>query len=123
VALGTIALALSLGIAMTATSVVPSSRAGSTDAGRPTANQLKPAACAALNLVTVVVGAGPVNGTGAADLIIGSAAADTIAGRGGSDCLVGGAGNDALRGDGGSDVCIGGPGLDTFHATCETQIQ
>ena len=28
-----------------------------------------------------------------------------------------------LRGDGGTDVSIGGPGTDTFHATCETQIQ
>jgi Ca2+-binding RTX toxin-like protein len=42
---------------------------------------------------------------------------------GGTDCILGGRGNDALRGDGGVDVCIGGPGVDSFHATCETQIQ
>ena len=35
----------------------------------------------------------------------------------------GGGGDDALRGDAGTDVCIGGPGTDSFHATCETQIQ
>ena len=40
----------------------------------------------------------------------------------GDDCILGG-GNDMLRGDGGTDVCIGGPDTDTFHATCETQIQ
>jgi Ca2+-binding RTX toxin-like protein len=117
------ALVLSFGIAITATNVIPASRAGSTISGPPTANQLKPAACAALNLATIVVGGGAVNGTGGADLMIGSPGNDTMAGRGGADCILGGAGNDSLRGDGGTDVCIGGPGTDTFHATCETRIQ
>ncbi len=41
----------------------------------------------------------------------------------GDDCILGGGGNDNLRGSQGTDVCIGGPGVDTFHPTCETQIQ
>ena len=41
----------------------------------------------------------------------------------GNDCIVGGAANDWLQGDSGTDVCIGGPGTDTFHSSCETQIQ
>jgi len=117
------AAALLLGIAVTATSIVPISRAGSTSSGAPTANQLKPPQCAALNLTAIVVGSGTINGTGAADLILGGAGADSMRGRGGADCLVGGAGNDFLRGDGGRDVCLGGPGADTFHVSCETQIQ
>ena len=123
VGLATVLLVLTFGVAMTATNVVPPSRAGSTDAGPPTANQLKPPECAALNLIRVVVGAGPTPGTGWADLMIGSPGADTMAGRGNDDCILGGAGDDYLRGDGGKDVCIGGPGNDTFHTTCEEKIQ
>lgn len=121
-ALAAVVFALTFGIAMTATNVVPPSRAGSTDAGRPTANQLKPPECDALNLTNVVVGSGTVVGTGAGDLIIGSPGPDTLRGKGVSDCILGGAGDDFLKGEGGNDVCIGGPGLDTF-AACKTQIQ
>jgi hypothetical protein len=116
-------LAFTLGIAITATNVVPPSRAGSTFAGAPTANQLKPPQCAALDLEAVVVGNGAVDGTGAPDLILGGVGADTIAGRGGADCLVGGAGDDYLRGDGGRDVCFGGAGTDSFHTNCEARLQ
>jgi len=112
-----------LGVALTTTNVVPSSRAGSSDLGQPTANQLKPSQCAALNLTAVVVGSGAFAGTSAAELVLGSTGVDAIRGQGGSDCILGGLGNDSLRGDGGTDVCIGGPGIDTFHSTCETQIQ
>lgn len=122
VGLATALLAMTFGVAMTATNVVPPSRAGSTDAGRPTANQLKPPECAALDLTNVVVGSGTVVGTGVGDLIIGSPGPDTLRGKGMSDCILGGAGNDFLKGEGGNDVCIGGPGLDTF-AACKTQIQ
>jgi Ca2+-binding RTX toxin-like protein len=117
-----LAFVFTLGIALTATNVVPASRAGSTNAGAPTANQLKPPQCAALDLSNVVVGSGTVVGTGAGDLIIGSPGPDTLRGKGVSDCILGGAGDDFLKGEGGNDVCIGGPGLDTF-AACRTQIQ
>jgi hypothetical protein len=121
--LATVPLVLTLGVAVTATNVVPASLVGSADAGPPTANQLKPPECAGLNVIRVVVGAGPTPGTGWADLMIGSPGADTMAGRGNDDCILGGAGDDFLRGDGGKDVCIGGPGQDTFHTTCETKLQ
>lgn len=117
------ALLLLVGVAVTATNVVPATRAGSSSLGPATANQLKPGACASLTLTGVLVGSGTFNDSNAANLVLGSAGVDSIRGRGGSDCILGGSGNDALRGDGGTDVCIGGPGTDTFHGTCETQIQ
>lgn len=120
--LGGVLLVLMLGVVATATNVVPRTRAGLRANPRPTANQLKPPQCAALNLTTIVVGSGTINGTGAANLMLGGAGADSMRGRGGGDCLVGGAGNDVLRGNGGTDVCLGGPGVDTF-ASCETAIQ
>lgn len=123
VALAGICVFLVAGFALTATNVVPATRAGSSIPGAPTANQLKPSACAALNLTIVRVGSGTITGTNAAELILGSSGADTMRGGAGTDCLVGGAGNDSLRGDGGTDVCIGGPGVDTFVNSCETQIQ
>jgi Ca2+-binding RTX toxin-like protein len=123
VGLAGVLLVLVVGVALTATSVVPPTRAGSAIPGRPTANQLKPGSCASLNLTTVLVGAGTVTGTNASELILGSRGVDTLRGGAGADCIVGGGGNDSLRGDGGTDVCIGGPGTDTFVASCETQIQ
>jgi Ca2+-binding RTX toxin-like protein len=111
-----------LAIAMTATNVVPSTRAGSTVGAAPTANDLKPAACAAITLNRIRTGSGTFNDTGTSNLVLGSAGADTIRGNNGDDCILGGGGNDSLRGDLGIDVCIGGLGTDTFHVTCETQI-
>jgi Ca2+-binding RTX toxin-like protein len=76
------------------------------------ANALKPPECAALNLTSVVVGSGTINGGGGSSLILGSAGADTISGQGGNDCILGGGGNDILRGGRGAEVLIGGPGAD-----------
>jgi Ca2+-binding RTX toxin-like protein len=85
------------------------------------ANALKPAACSALNLTSVVAG---VTGTTGNDLILGPSTGSTLNGNGGQDCIVGGGGNDTLRGNGNhaGDVCIGGPGTDTFNQ-CQTAIQ
>jgi len=107
---------------LTAANVVPESKAHD-DTRQATANDLKPAACAALALVNKVAGSGTVDGTIQADLIVGGPGADTIDGRQGDDCILGGGGDDTLRGGPGYDVCIGGPGNDTFHNTCEVQIQ
>jgi len=111
--------------AIAATNTVPSSRL--TDQSMPiTANDLKPAACAALNLTAIFICpsfGGNCNGTDASDLILGSPNADDIRGGKGNDCILGGGGDDSLRGDQDTDVCIGGPGTDTFHPSCETQIQ
>jgi Ca2+-binding RTX toxin-like protein len=114
--------ALGAGAALTASTSVPASKAGSS-AQAITANALKPAACVALNLTGIRTGSGTFSDTNASRLVLGSAGDDSIRGRGGSDCILGGGGDDFLRGDGGTDVCIGGPGTDTFHASCETQIQ
>lgn len=119
VALAAAALTFVLAVAVTATNVVPSSRAGSSIGAAPTANELKPAACAALNLTVIVVGGGA---GGQAALVLGTAGNDNLTGGARDDCLVGGAGDDRLNGGPGTDVCIGGAGTDTFHASCETQI-
>lgn len=111
---------LTAGVVLTAANVVADSRAG-VEQDTVTANDLKPAACAALNLSVV---RGPAPGGGNANaLIIGTAAGESINGNGGDDCILGGGGNDNLRGNGGSDVCVGGAGTDTFHSTCEVKIQ
>lgn len=107
---------------LTATNVVPASRA-ERDLSTITVDSLKPRpACNAF--VVTVLRTGGANGGPANDLVLGTAGPNRpLRGFGGRDCIVGGAGADFLRGDGGNDVCIGGPGVDTFHFTCETQIQ
>lgn len=116
------AASLLVGGALAATTVVPPSRAGR-DLRAITANGLKPAVCAALNLNGILTGSRIVNDNGQPHLVVGSVGVDSIRGMGGNDCIVGGGGNDTLRGDGGIDVCIGGPGVDSFHISCEVQIQ
>lgn len=120
-ALACVAIVLVLGVMATATNVVPSSRAGSGVGPPPTANQLKPPECAALNLTAIRVGGGG-GGGGQSTLVLGTAGNDNLVGAGGNDCIVGGAGNDRLNGNAGIDVCIGGPGTDTFHPSCETVV-
>jgi hypothetical protein len=116
------ALGVVLISAFAATNAVPATRAGR-NLTPITVDQKKPQPeCNAITLATLVVGGA--NGGNANDLVVGTAAAETnLRGLNGDDCILGGGGNDTLRGDGGNDVCIGGPGTDTFHATCETQIQ
>jgi Ca2+-binding RTX toxin-like protein len=86
-----------------------------------TAEDIKPAACAAL-YVNTISGSGALTGTAGNDLIIGSAGADTIDGLGGDDCILAGNGDDLITGGDGVDICIGGPGTDTF-TTCESETQ
>jgi Ca2+-binding RTX toxin-like protein len=76
-------------------------------------NDLKPAACASIDLTTLVSGSGTLIGTDGNDLILGSSGADVIDGLGGDDCIVGG---------GGIDICTGDAGTDTFVA-CEVENQ
>ena len=113
-------IGLTLLTALAATNTVPATNLGRRTSPI-TANDLKPAACAALNLTAVVTGSGTFNGGNSSDLILGSAGVDKIRGKQGNDCILAGAGNDSLDGDQGTDVCIGGPGTDTF-AQCETQL-
>jgi Ca2+-binding RTX toxin-like protein len=110
------------GVALTATSTVPSSRAD--DVSRATGvNDVKPVECAGLALTRILAGSGAIDDpNGNASLVLGSAGADTITARNRDDCLVAGAGDDALDGGAGRDVCIGGPGGDVF-LRCETTYQ
>jgi hypothetical protein len=100
--------------ASAAANIVPVTWLGATNLPI-TANDLKPAACAALNLTNLVVGSGTFNGSNGNDLILGSPGADTINGRQGGDCILGGGGNDILRGHVGNDVLLGGPGNDILY--------
>lgn len=115
------AAAIAIGT-FTATNTVPSSNVGQQQFAID-ANALKPAACSALNLTTLVVGT---NGTAANDLILGPSTGSLLNGNGGTDCIVGGGGIDTITGNGNgpsnNDVCIGGPGTDTFKK-CKTTIQ
>jgi Ca2+-binding RTX toxin-like protein len=85
-----------------------------------TANTLKPSACTGITLTNVIA---RTTGTGAANLLLGSAAGNSMSARGGSDCVLGGGGNDSINCGGGTDVAVGGPGSDTFSSNCETRIQ
>lgn len=113
------AAAIAIGT-FTATNTVPSTNVGEQQFPID-ANALKPAACSALNLTTLVVGTA---GTAGNDLILGPSTGSTLTGNGGTDCIVGGGGNDSITGNGNpaGDVCIGGPGTDTFKK-CKTTIQ
>lgn len=87
-----------------------------------TANRVKPAVCAGLNLTNIVTGGGTVTGTSGNDLILGSSGTDTIDGLGGDDCILGGDGDDVIDGNSGIDICLGGSGSDTF-ISCEGETQ
>ena len=114
----------SMAFAFAANIVVPTTRL--TNQALPiTPNSLKPTACSAINLTTIVycpVGGGNCDGTSANELILGGPNVDVIQGKGGSDCILGGGGIDDITGSQSKDVCIGGPGTDIFKK-CETTIQ
>lgn len=80
-----------------------------------TANAIKPAACT-MNLTNIVFcsGSGTCQGTGANNLILGTAGNDTIKANGGADCIIAGGGNDTVNAGSGADICIEGPGTDTY---------
>jgi Ca2+-binding RTX toxin-like protein len=118
-ALVLVALALVSVAAFTAANAVPVTRVGAFGATID-ANALKPPECASLNLVEIRIGGGSGGGN---SLVLGTAGNDNLVGASNDDCLVGGAGNDRLTGNAGTDVCIGGLGADTFHPSCEVQIQ
>jgi len=107
--------------AFTAASAVPSTRAGEASE-TVTVSQLRPSACSAVVVTSLVTGSGTFSGTNSNELMLGSAAADNMSASGGNDCLVAGASNDTLNGGQGTDVCLGQGGTDTFTA-CETQVQ
>jgi RTX calcium-binding nonapeptide repeat (4 copies) len=113
-----VGLLLLVGVAMTATIVIPPSHAGQMSR-QITANELKPPECAALDLQQIrIAGTSPSAGHGA--LLLGTSGDDRLIGGGSDDCVVGGAGDDDINPGGGIDICLGGAGVDTFR-NCETQ--
>jgi Ca2+-binding RTX toxin-like protein len=105
--------------AIAATNTVPSTRV--TNRGEYISiNNLKPAACASMDLTHLVTGSGVITGTAGSDLILGSSGADVIDGLGGNDCILGGGGDDALTGNDGNDICLRGTGNDIL-TTCEVE--
>lgn len=76
-----------------------------------TINQLKPSECT-MNLTSLVVDSGTINGGGGSALILGSSGPDSIKAKAGNDCILAGGGNDTLDGDTGNDVLLGGNGND-----------
>ena len=98
----------STAFAMAATNTVAPSSAGESY-HTATANQLKPPACASLDLGSVYVGGG---NSGGNDLILGTSNYDNIGGGAGNDCILGGGTLDVLDGGGGDDIILGGPGFD-----------
>ena len=103
-----------------ASNSVPASRLGRVSMAI-TANDLKPAECASVNVTNIVTGSGAVTGTNGNDLVLGSSGIDIIDASGGDDCAVGGSGLDTIAGGLGTDVCIGSSSA-TF-ATCETEVR
>ncbi len=111
---------LTLGISSAASITISAGEKNIGALSRPiTPNDLRPPACAHMNLDSVVT-----NGDNGNNLIIGSPGNDTIYGRGGDDCIIGGDGNDTIYGDAtsllglwgtGNDVIIGGGGNDTIY--------
>ena len=59
---------------------------------------------------------GILNGTSAANFILGDVAADTVKAAAGDDVIYGMAGNDSLHGEAGSDIIHGGSGNDNIYA-------
>ena len=129
-------ITLSAASAFAAANSVPGTRLDD-DTLPISANAIKPAKCAALNLTNIVVAG---NGTAGNDLILGTAGNDNLRGSDGDDCIVGGGGddsldgqkdndillgqdgNDSLRGSQDTDICDGGAGTDSGHNSCETEI-
>jgi len=74
--------------AVAASNTVPSSRLSDTRSSIGV-NNLKPAACGALNLTSIIVcTGGNCNGTAADELILGYPGFEVINGGGGADCIV-----------------------------------
>jgi Ca2+-binding RTX toxin-like protein len=118
-------ISFSMIFALAANNVVPATRL-TDQSSALTANSLKPPTCSAITLTVILycpTGGGACDGTDASELVIGSAANDDIQSGKGDDCILGGGGNDSIRGEQNADVCIGGPDIDSFHPSCETQLQ
>jgi hypothetical protein len=113
IAAGVVALAVTgtLVTSFTASTNVPTSRAGSSVQAR-LISQLAPVGCNTLSLSAVAQGTGTFSNTRSNTLVLGSAKSDTITDTGSDDCIVGGGGTDAVTGTA-TDICVTGPTLGT----------
>ncbi len=102
-----------------ASNFVPPSQAGATSQG-VTANDLKPAACAALNLSVVVAGAGD-NLATANQLLLAGPADTAVVGGSGDDCIMASTSVATIDGGTGTNVCFGGS--TTVFTNCQTQVR
>lgn len=101
-----------------ASNIVPPSHAGATSQ-LVTANSLKPAQCAALNLSVVV--SGPDNSGATANQLLLAGPADTaVVGGSGDDCIVASTSAATIDGGTGTNVCFGGS--TTVFTNCQTQV-
>lgn len=106
----------------TASNTIPPSRLGES-VHQIGPNDLKPIACAGITVTNMITGTGSaiLNGTNAANLILGVPGTTAINARQGNDCVVGNAAVLVINGGAGTDVCIGG--ASTTFAQCETTLR
>jgi hypothetical protein len=102
-------VAVTLVTSFTASTNVPTSRAG-TSAQARTIMQLAPAGCSSLSLTLLVEGSGTFSNSQSHALVLGSAGSNSITDTGTGNCIVGGGGTDSTTGTA-TDICITGPTL------------
>lgn len=110
---------ITLAVSYTASTVVPISNAGTSTHPR-LVSQLAPAACATLNITSMLTGAGHFSNSASHVLIMGSAGDDRITDTGAHNCIVGGAGRDTVNATN-SDICIVGPSRESTYKKCTTR--
>ncbi len=111
-------VAVTLITSFTATTTVPSTRAGATSQARQI-SQLTPAGCSSLALTSLVVKSGTASNNTSNALIVGSVNKDTLTDTGHFNCIVGGAGKDVVTANS-TDICIIGPTGGTNYKQCTT---
>ncbi|MCU1489469.1 MAG: Signal peptidase [Acidimicrobiaceae bacterium] len=109
-------VALTLVTSFTASTNVPTSRAGTVLETRTLA-ELTPTGCSSLALTSIVEHGGTFTNSASHVLVIGTSAADTITDSGTGNCIVGGAGVDTVHATS-SDICIVGPTSGATYRTC-----
>ena len=107
-----------LATAVAASNIIPPSHAGATSIA-VTANDLKPAQCAGLNLSVVVSGPGDPAATANQLLLVSPAYTDAVGGSG-DDCIDASSSIATIDGRGGTNVCFGG--ASTVFTNCQTQV-
>jgi hypothetical protein len=121
---GTVAIAVTLATAFTATNTVPPSRVGASAQARTLA-QIAPAACSGISLASLIVATtSTTTGTSKNELILGKGVAGTFTlnGNGGTDCIVAGGGssttNTLTGGSAGTSICLAPAAAHNTYTHC-----